>query len=93
MNLISLLIGLIVGGTIAWLVCSLTMKLKTVSKNEYDSVTQHTNQLRTEIEVAKQKTVLLQQEIIDFDNEINVFKQRVDFLQQEIHAKERGIYP
>ena len=91
MNLISLLIGLIVGGTIAWLVCSLTMKLKTVSKNEYDSVTQHTNQLRTEIEVAKQKTVLLQQEIIDFDNEINVFKQRVDFLQQEIHAKEREV--
>ena len=70
MDLVSLLIGLLVGGAIAWFVSSLMMKLKMVSKEEHDSAIQKSNQFQTDIEVAKQKTVLLQQEKTDFQNDI-----------------------
>ena len=91
MNLVFLFIGLVVGGGIAWLVCSLTMKLKMVSKDAYNSATEQSNLLRTEIEVAKQKTASLQQEIINFKHEVNEYKQQVELLQQKIHVKEREL--
>lgn len=91
MDLVSLLIGLIIGGGIAWFVSSLMMKLKMVSKIEHDSVIEKSNQLRTDIELAKQKTIALQQERIDLQNEIYDYKLKVDTLQKDIHAKERDI--
>ena len=91
MNFVSLLIGLLVGGGIAWLVCSLTMKLNMISKNAYDAAIQQSNQLQTEIELAKQRNASLLHEISAFENEVNNYKQRVDYLQQDIHTREREI--
>ena len=91
MSLLSLLIGLVVGGGIAWLVCSLTMKLNMISKNAYNGAIQQSNQLQTEIELAKQRNASLLNEISAFENELNNYKQRVDFLQQDIHTREREI--
>lgn len=91
MDLVSLLIGLLVGGTIAWFVSSLMMRLKMVSKNEHDSVIQKSNQLQTDIELAKQITISLQQEKTEFQNEIYDYKLSLDLLQKDIHAKDREI--
>ena len=91
MDLVSLLIGLLAGGAIAWFITSLMMKLKMVSIEEHDSAIQKSNQFQTDIEVAKQKTVSLQQEKTDFQNEIYDYKLRVDNLQKDIHTKERDI--
>ena len=91
MNLASLLIGLLVGGAIAWLVSSLVLKLKMVSKEEHDSAIQQSNQLQTEIELAKQKAVSMQQEKTESQNEIYDYKLRVDLLQKDIQAKDREI--
>ena len=91
MNLVSLLIGLLVGGAVAWFISSLMMKLKMVSKEEHDSVIQKSNQLLTDIELAKQKTISLQQENTEFQNEIYDYKLRVDLLQKDIHTKDKEI--
>ena len=91
MDLVSLLIGLLVGGTIAWFVSSLMMKLKMVSKEEHDSAIQKSNQLLTEIELAKQKTISFQQEKTEFQNEIYDYKLKIDLLQKDIHKKDREI--
>ncbi|NLC50051.1 MAG: DNA recombination protein RmuC, partial [Bacteroidales bacterium] len=91
MDLVSLLIGLLVGGTIAWFVSSLMMKLKMVSKDEHESAIQKSNQLQTDIELAKQKTISFQQEKTEFQNEIYDYKLKIDLLQKDIHAKDRDI--
>ena len=91
MNLVSLLIGLLVGGAIAWFVSSLMMKLKMVSKEEHDNVIQKSNQLQTDIEVAKQKSLLMQQERTDLQNEIDEYKIAVDLSRKDLHTKEREI--
>ena len=91
MDLVSLLIGLLVGGGIAWFISTLMLKLKMVSKGEHDSAIQKSNQLQTEIELSKQKTISLQQEKTEFQNEIYDYKLRVDLLQKDIYAKDREI--
>ena len=91
MNLILLLISLLVGGIIAWFVSSSMMKLKMVSKDDYDNVIQKLNQSQTDIEVAKQRTGLLQQDKTDLQNQIIDYKLRVENLQIDIQTKERDI--
>lgn len=89
MNLVSLLIGLVVGVGISWLVCSLMLKLKMVSKEEHESAILQVNLFQTEIEVAKQKAMSLQQEKTDLQNEAHEYKLRIDLQQKEIQEKER----
>ena len=91
MNLVLLFIGLIVGGTLAWFVASSMVKLKMVSKSDYDNVIQKFNQSQTDIEVVKQRAELLQHDKTDLQNQIQDYKLQFDYLQKEIQAKERDI--
>lgn len=92
MDFVSLFIGLAAGGGVAWIVCSLIMKLKMVSKEEHNRVVEQLNRLDTEMEVAKQRTVLLHQDIADFENIVSEYKSRIALIQQQVQAKEREVY-
>ena len=63
MDLVFIFIGLIIGGIIAWIISSLVVKLKMVPKNEFDSITQKSSFCNTELEVAKQKTISLYEQL------------------------------
>ena len=92
MDFVSLLIGVAVGAVVAWLVCSLTMRLKMVSKDALDSAHRQANQLQTEIELAKQKANSLQDDIAHFEDQVNLLKHQLDAMQQATQAKEREVY-
>lgn len=92
MDFFSLFLGLVVGGGIAWIVCTLIMKLKMVSKEEYNHATEQLNKLNTEAEVTKQRAVLLNQEIVDFENIVLKHEERIALIQQQVQTKEREVY-
>ena len=60
-----------------------------VSKEEHESAILQVNLFQTEIEVAKQKTISLQQEKTDLQNEAHQYKLLIDLQQKEIQEKER----
>ena len=91
MDFVFVFIGLIIGGIIAWVISSLSVKLKMIPKNEFDQLNLKTNQLQTELEVTNQKTVSLQQDKVDLQKEVEQQKQQVNNLQREIQFYERDI--
>ena len=91
MDIVLLLVAFVIGGTIAWYVCSLMMKLKMVSKEDHDRMIQSFNQLQTDIELAKQKNALIEQEKTNLQNEIHDYKFQVNLLEKDIHAKDKEI--
>lgn len=91
MNLVFVFIGLLIGGGIAWVISSLLIRLKMVSKSEFDFVSQKSNSLHTELEVEKQKTISLLQELHDLDSEIGDYKSQISALNKDIQAYERSI--
>ena len=84
MNLVFVTIGLIVGGGLAWIISSLLIKLKMVSKKEYDTISQKSNLLHTELEVEKQRAVSLQQELHNLDSEIIEYKSQINSIQKDV---------
>ncbi len=91
MNVVFVFIGLIIGGVLSWLISSLLIRVKMVSKNEFDDVTLKSNLLYTNLEVEKQKTVSLQQELQELDHEIGNNKNYINDLNKEIQTFERSI--
>ena len=51
MNVVFVVIGLIIGGAISWVISSLLIRLKMVSKSEFDYVTKQSNILLSDLEV------------------------------------------
>lgn len=91
MNLVFVTIGLIVGGGLAWIISSLLIKLKMVSKKEYDTISQKSNLLHTELEVEKQRAVSLQQVLHNLDSEIIEYKSQINSIQKDVQSSERTI--
>ena len=91
MNVVFVFIGLVIGGGVAWVISSLLIRLKMVSKSEFDLVSNKSNSLHTELEVEKQKTMSLQQELHDFNSDISEYKNQINDLNKDIQACERTI--
>lgn len=91
MNMISLLIGCVVGGVLAWIIVSLWMRTRTVSRSEYDELAEKNASLNTELIVSKEKIAAMQKDEIDLKTEIATHKEQIDRLQEEIHGFERNL--
>lgn len=91
MNVVFVFIGLIIGGAVSWIISSLVIRLKMISKDEYEHVTQKSNMLFTDLEVEKQKTISLQDEVRELNNEIVHYKGQIDILNKDIQTFERTV--
>ena len=91
MNVVFVVIGLIIGGAISWVISSLLIRLKMVSKSEFDYVTKQSNILQTDLEVEKQKTTSLQQDLRGLDIEIGDYKDQIKDLNKDIQSYQRTI--
>lgn len=89
MDYISLLIGFVIGGSIAWLVSSLTLKLKMVSKVNYDDIAEKANRLETELVLVNQKNSTKEQEKEELQKELQSAKDTLYALQEKISTKDR----
>lgn len=91
MDLIFLLVGFVVGGVIAWIIASLLSKSKTVSKGEFDTLSERNNSLNTELLISKEKINTMQEDEVALKTEISTYKERIDNLQEDIQQFERNL--
>lgn len=91
MSLSYLLIGFVVGGVISWIMASLLAKSKTVSKTEFDALTERNNMLNTELIVSKEKINTMKEDEIALKAEVITYRERIDNLQGEIQQSDRNI--
>ncbi len=91
MNVVFVVIGLVIGGAISWVISSLLIRLKMISKSEFDYATKQSNLLQTDLEVEKQKTISLQQNLHGLDIEIGNYKDQIKDLSKEIQSHQRTI--
>jgi len=63
MEVIYLLIGLAIGGFVAWLIFYFVKKSKTVNKIEFDTLNEKLNSLNIDINVEKEKVKSLNENI------------------------------
>lgn len=91
MNVVFVFIGLIIGGGISWIISSLVIRLKMISKSEFDNVTHKSNLLYTDLEVEKQRNSSLIDDLHHLNSEIENYKGQINILNKDIQAYERTI--
>ncbi len=91
MELIYLLIGFAVGGIIAWIIATLLVKSKTVSKKELETVTEKNTSLNTDLIVAQQKLESKTEDEAELKTEIETYKVKIDTFQNEVQDFERNL--
>lgn len=91
MNLLYILGGFLVGGVLAWIIASLLVKSKSVSKKEFEALSERNNSLNTELIVSREKINAMQEDEAELKKEITAYKERSERLQEEIQDFERNI--
>jgi DNA recombination protein RmuC len=91
MEVIYLIIGLVVGAGAAWAVVTALTKSKTISKTEFDSVTEKLTTANTELSVEKQKTKTLTENLSASENNLKVKIDEVTTLTATVSSKSTEI--
>ena len=91
MNILYLLIGFAAGGIIAWVMATLFIKSKTVSKGEFQAVSEKSMLLNTEFILAQQKLQLKEEDEAQLKQEIAAYKEKTENFQNEIQRFERNV--
>lgn len=91
MNLIYLITGFVVGAIISWIIATLISKTKTVTKSDFDHLSQSNSALVTENVVLKEKVNLFLNNETLFKEELSKANERLEFAQQQLQQKERDL--
>ncbi|MGI6136037.1 MAG: DNA recombination protein RmuC, partial [Petrimonas mucosa] len=91
MEITGLLIGFVVGGTVAWIMATLSVRSKTVSRKELETVNERNASLLTELVVAQEKLRTVQENEADLRSEISTHLEKTTQLQNEIQNLEREL--
>lgn len=91
MDLIYFLIGFLTGGMIAWIVATLWVKSKTISKDDFDAVNEKNRILHTDLLMARQKTDALEETGKGLKDEIESCKKESDCFRDNILKLERSL--
>ena len=91
MNVFYFLLFFVVGGVLAWVMATLLMKSKTVSKKEFEAVTERNTSLNTELIVAQQKLTSKEEDEAELKIEIVRYKEKIENFQNEIQEFERNL--
>lgn len=89
--IIYLFIGVCIGGILAWIIASLLVKSRTVSKNDFHALSDKNNLLQTDLIVSKEKIATLQEDEDALKIELATYKERNANLQEEIQDFERNL--
>lgn len=65
MEIVYLVIGFLAGGGLGWIIASLLSRSKTVSKNEFDALTDRYNTLNTELALSKERIITEKRLLLD----------------------------
>ncbi|MDD3561693.1 MULTISPECIES: DNA recombination protein RmuC [Petrimonas] len=91
MEITGLLIGFVVGGTVAWIMATLSVRSKTVSRKELETVNERNASLLTELVVAQEKLRTVQENEANLRSEISTHLEKTTQLQNEIQNLEREL--
>lgn len=91
MNVFYFLLFFVVGGVLTWVIATLLMKSKTVSKKEFEAVTERNTSLNTELIVAQQKLTSKEEDEAELKIEIVRYKEKIENFQNEIQEFERNL--
>ena len=91
MNVFYFLLFFVIGGAIAWVMATLLMKSKTVSKKEFEAVTERNTSLNTELIIAQQKLTSKEEDEAELKVEIATYKEKIENFQNEIQEFERNL--
>ncbi|OPZ31226.1 MAG: DNA recombination protein RmuC [Bacteroidetes bacterium ADurb.BinA174] len=91
MELIYLLTGFVAGGIIAWIMATLLVKSKTVSKKELEAENEKNVSLNTDLIVAREKLKSMEEDEAELKIEIAAYKEKIDAFQNEVQEFERNL--
>ena len=91
MDVFYFLLFFVVGGVLTWVIATLLMKSKTVSKKEFEAVTERNTSLNTELIVAQQKLTSKEEDEAELKIEIVRYKEKIENFQNEIQEFERNL--
>ncbi len=91
MDILYLFIALLVGGILAAIIVSLSMKTKMVSKREHNDVLEKNNSLNTELVVFRERVSAMQEDESAYKSEITAHQQKIEELRTNIQEFERNI--
>lgn len=91
MDILYLFIALLVGGILASIIVSLSMKTKMVSKREHNDVLEKNNSLNTELVVFRERVSAMQEDESAYKSEITAHQQKIEELRTNIQEFERNI--
>ena len=91
MDVFYFLLFFVVGAVLTWVMATLLMKSKTVSKKEFEAVTERNTSLNTELIVAQQKLTSKEEDEAELKIEIARYKEKIENFQNEIQEFERNL--
>ena len=91
MEITGLLIGFVAGGIIAWIMATLLVRLKTVSKQELEAVNEKNVSLHTDLIVAQEKLKSMQEDEAELRTEIAAYREKTEQSRDEVQALERNL--
>lgn len=91
MDLIYLLIGFVAGGMIAWIMATLLVKSKTVSKKELEIANEKNVSLNTDLIVAHERLKSMEEDETELKTEIDAYKEKIEVFQNEVQEFERNL--
>lgn len=90
MDILYLVIGFFVGGTLGWIIASLLNRSKSVPEIEFDALTDRYNALYTELALSREKITGMEEDELSFKNDIKGQEETINRLQRELLEAERG---
>ena len=91
MEITGLLIGFVAGGIIAWIMATLLVRSRTVSKQELEAVNEKNVSLHTDLIVAQEKLKSMQEDEAELKTEITAYREKTDQFRDEIQILERNL--
>lgn len=91
MEVIYLIVGLLLGGGIAWFIATALTKSKTISKTEFVNVSEKLSNVNTELSVERQKTKTLTESFSTSENNLKEKTDEVTALTATVSSKSTEI--
>lgn len=91
MGITGLFTGFVAGGLIAWIMATLLVRLKTVSKQELEAVNEKNVSLHTDLIVAREKLKSMQENEAELRTETAACREKTDRFRDEVQTLERDL--